>query len=88
MALGIDSHSSGFTEVHIRWKFQGIRNRLKFDFRYDGGGILADGPRLLRKHGTGDAEKQQKVNSYHHNLRVAQDYGVFVAKLYHRLGDT
>jgi hypothetical protein len=43
---------------------------------------------LLRKHGTGDAEKQQKVNSYHHNLRVAQNCGVFVAKLYHRLGDT
>src|SRR5947209_1770437 len=44
--LGIDRHSSGFTEIQMRWKFQGIRNRLELDLR------------LLRKEGTGHVEIQ------------------------------
>jgi hypothetical protein len=26
VSLGIDCHSSSFTEIQIRWKFRGIRN--------------------------------------------------------------
>src|SRR5215470_6778911 len=34
VSLGIDRHSSSFPEIEICGKFQEIRNRLEWDFRY------------------------------------------------------